>query len=263
MAICKLCKVEKQLIKKSHIIPEFLYKELYDEKHQMLKFDAIEKAKGIDKISKPPKGEYESELLCRECDGNRLGKYESYLGKIISNTKLPKEQTPNCEKIINETGVEFLRIENIDYKLLKLCLLTILWRASISQRPTYKNVSLGPYEEKIRKQLFEENPSSDMDIAIVVMSWRNDTNTATDIIAQPKRHRDNSKTYYSIILNGYIVLFFISENSINKELEFFRLKEDNTISIIYLEKGTGMNFLLSYTSAKDEINRKFNIKLKK
>ena len=146
-------------------------------------------------------------------------------------------------------------IQELNYKYLKLCLLTILWRSGISKRPTYKDVSLGPYEEKIRKQLFEENPSSDMDIAIVVMSWRNDAKTAYDIIAQPKRHKVNGRTYYSIILSGYIVLYFISENSIDEKLEFFRLKEDNSLSIIYLQKGTGMDFLLDYTGAREEIRK--------
>jgi hypothetical protein len=256
MAICKLCKKEKELIKKSHIIPEFLYKELYDEKHRMRRFDAIEKAKGIEKVSKPPKGEYEAGLLCRECDGDRLGKYESYVGKLLAKAEFPDEQKPNCQKIVNETGVEFLRIENVDYKILKLCLLTILWRSGISKRSTYKDVSLGSYEEKIRKQLFEENASSDSDIAIVVMSWRNDEQTATDIIAQPIKHIKNGKTHYSIILSGYIVLYFISDDSIDENLDLFRLKEDNTLSIIYLPKGSGMEFLLNYSGASEVIKER-------
>ncbi|GET33622.1 hypothetical protein PbJCM13498_24850 [Prolixibacter bellariivorans] len=256
MAICKLCKNETDLIKKSHIIPEFLYKELYDRSHRMRKFDAIAKAKGIEKVSKPPTGEYEGGLLCRECDGERLGKYESYLGKILVNSDMPEEQKLHCERIVNETGVEFLKIENIDYRLLKLSLLTILWRSGISSRQTYKEVSLGPYEEKIREQLFEEEPSSDSDIPIVIMSWRNDSELATDVIAQPIKHRKNGKTYYSIILNGYIILYFVSENSIDENLNFFRLKEDNTLSIVHLPRGTGMDFLMNYTGVKNEIQKR-------
>ena len=34
--ICQLCKEEKQLLKNSHIIPNFLYKGLYDEKHKII-----------------------------------------------------------------------------------------------------------------------------------------------------------------------------------------------------------------------------------
>ena len=162
--ISKLIKINKKLIKTSHIIPEFLYQELYNEKHQMVKINAIEKARGIEKVSNIPKGEYEANLLCKECDGNRIGPFESYVGKILSNAEMPEEQKLECEKIAHGEGIEFLRINNIDYKLLKLFLLSILWRASISKRSTFNEVSLGSYEEKIRKNLFENDPSDDNNI---------------------------------------------------------------------------------------------------
>ncbi|MUP39809.1 hypothetical protein [Labilibaculum euxinus] len=249
MPICKLCKQEKPLIKKSHIIPDFLHKELYDRNHRIKKFNAKGFKLGLTRISEPPTGEYEGGLLCKECDGEVLGKYETYLGKILSDSDMPEEQKPICSKIINENGVEFLEINNVDYKLLKLSLLSILWRADISTRKTFQEVKLGPYEEKIRKQLIEENPSNDNDIEIAVLSWRNDKKMATDVIGQPRLHKKNGKTYYSIIINGYIVLYFISENSIDKNFKSFRLKDDNTLSIVNLPRGYGMEFLLNYTGA--------------
>ncbi|WP_321516444.1 hypothetical protein [Marinifilum fragile] len=249
MTICKLCKQEKPLIKKSHIIPDFLHKELYDQKHYIKKFNAKSFRLGITRISKIPTGEYEGGMLCKECDGEKLGKYETYLGKILSNSDMPEEQKPICKKIRNGNGVEFMEIRNIDYKLLKLGLLTILWRSGISTRKTFQEVKLGPYEEKIRKMLIEENPSNDNEIELVVLSWRNDRKMATDIIGQPRLHKTNGKIYYSIIINGYIILYFLSKNSIDNKFKSFRLKEDNTLSIVNLPQGYGMEFLLNYTGA--------------
>jgi len=251
MAICRLCKEDKTLIEKSHIIPDFLYKELYDQNHRIKKFNAKGFVMGMSKISKLPTGEYEGGLLCKECDGVVLGKYETYLGKILANSEMPKDQKPICRKITNENGVEILEIHNIDYKLFKLSLLTMLWRSSISTRNTYKEVSLGPNEEKIRKQLINENPLKDTDIEIVLLSWRNDKKMATDVIGQPCVHKKNGKTYYSMVLKGFILLYFISNNSIDKIFKPFRLKENNTLSIVNLPKGYGMEFLIDYTGAKD------------
>jgi len=257
MATCKLCKKEKDLINKSHIIPEFLYQDLYDEKHQLIKFDAIEMAKGNNKISKLPQGEYEGGLLCKECDNEKIGQFETYLGNILNKKDLAVEQKPNCQKITNEDGVEFTRIENIDYKSLKLCLLSILFRASISKRPIFKDVDLGPsYEEKIREQIYSETPSKDTDIPIVIMSWNNDKETATDIIAQPVKHKKDGKTFYSFVINGFIILYGITPGAIKKELEFLRLQSDNTLSIVHLPKGKGMDFMLNYTGATNEIKSK-------
>jgi len=36
MSICKLCLKKKDLIKKSHIIPGFMYQYLYDAKHRII-----------------------------------------------------------------------------------------------------------------------------------------------------------------------------------------------------------------------------------
>ncbi|MGQ1947730.1 hypothetical protein ACT3CD_11590 [Geofilum sp. OHC36d9] len=249
MPKCKLCNEEKPLIKKSHIIPNFMYKDLYDENHRIRKFDAIEKSKGIDKVSKPPTGEYEGGILCKECDNEKIGQFESYLSKILTNPNIPEDQKPKCEKITNDTGVEFTRVTNIDYKSVKLALLSILWRASISNRPMFNEVDLGPLGEKIRKMIDSETPSNDKDISIVVMSWHNDDKTAKDIIAQPRRHKKDGKTHYSFIIGGYIVIFYISDNSIRKEVEPFRLQSDDSLSIIHLPKGKGMEFLVDYSGA--------------
>ena len=36
MGICRLCLEEQALIKKSHIIPEFMYQDLFDENHKFI-----------------------------------------------------------------------------------------------------------------------------------------------------------------------------------------------------------------------------------
>ena len=180
-----------------------------------------------------------------------------HIWEIFSTKKkLAVEQKPNCQRIINDEGVEFTRIENINYKSLKLCLLSIIWCASISKRPLFKDVDLGPYEEKIREQIFSETPNEDTNIPIVIMSWNNDKKTATDIIAQPTRHKKDAKTYYSFVINGFIILYGITPGAINKELESLRLQSDNTLSIVHLPKGKGMDFMVNYTGAAAEIKLK-------
>ncbi|GEM_PF-2942036 len=36
--ICKLCLKDKPLIKKSHIIPDFMYREIYDEDNRIVSY---------------------------------------------------------------------------------------------------------------------------------------------------------------------------------------------------------------------------------
>jgi hypothetical protein len=52
----------------------------------------------------------------------------------------------------------FYTIQRYDYVSLKLCLLSILWKMSVSNRDAFKSVQLGPFEATIRKMLLAKNP---------------------------------------------------------------------------------------------------------
>lgn len=52
--IYNLFKEDKKLIKKSHIIPNFFFVNLYDEKHRLIKSDFIKMYNGNNDFSKPP-----------------------------------------------------------------------------------------------------------------------------------------------------------------------------------------------------------------
>ena len=71
---CKLCLSNKKLIGKSHPLPDFLYKDLYDEKHRLHKV----KLPGISTGYYTQTGEYDRHLLCADCDNNILGRLDSY-----------------------------------------------------------------------------------------------------------------------------------------------------------------------------------------
>ena len=152
MKRCRLCKEEKKLIKTSHIISDFLHEQLYDEKHRIIKFHPDELKKENPKISTPPSATYEGDILCADCDNKVIGKYESYVSKLLKN-KLTDSKKVSCKESINSLKETVIEVNNLDYKNIKLFLLSILWRSSISSKPEFTQVSLGPYEEKIRVQL--------------------------------------------------------------------------------------------------------------
>lgn len=147
---CKLCLQEKPLIKKSHIIPDFMYKGLFDEKHRISQIDFTNK-----KESFPPTGIYEGNILCSNCDNKILGSYETYAAKELFKPTMHGFIEALKNKVIdfdgNETSVTMSRIE---YKKAKLFFLSILWKASISSHRFFKFVNLEPTtSEKIRNML--------------------------------------------------------------------------------------------------------------
>lgn len=130
--VCKLCQLEKQLRKNSHIVPVFLLKHMIGERDEEASVAisnndfnefyvgriSSEKASEIlieqDEIIKP--NPYARDyILCNEC--------EKYLGVIEGE----------CAKILEKYKGRKTAIENIEevYQI-KLLALTIIWRCSIS-----------------------------------------------------------------------------------------------------------------------------------
>lgn len=145
-AVCRLCRSCSELCD-SHIIPEFMYASLYDDKHKMVSYRY-----GEHRITKQPlqKGLGER-LLCEAC--------ESHLNRNF--------EQPNIERWMRlsemSPGKDGARVsvENGDYSSFKLLLLSILWRASVAARPEFHKVRLGPHEDRIRQMLLTLEPGEE------------------------------------------------------------------------------------------------------
>jgi len=245
---CKLCQQEKQLIKKSHILSEFLHSDLFDKNHKLIKFDTADLVKGNNRISKPSSGEYEGGLLCDKCDNQLLGKYETYISNVLKNN-LNSNEKINCQRTTNQNGMSFIKVENLDFKKTKLFLLSLLWRAGISSRKDYKEVQLGPYQEKLRKQLYENDSLSDNDIQITILKFEKGTGYSS-FIGQPRRHKSGYSTNYSIIINGYLIVYHFRDDKLSKLSKNDRLKENGELNILEIPKNKVNNFVLTYTGIK-------------
>lgn len=129
--ICKLCLKEKELLKKSHIVPDFIYREseIYDAKHRIRSFTKDDVLAGR-KVKLEQSGIYVANILCANCDNVVIGSYERYASMAIYGKAVPVEKSPKCENYL--IGAETITIcENVDYRQFKLFLLSIFWRASI------------------------------------------------------------------------------------------------------------------------------------
>ena len=127
--ICYLCKKKSEL-KKSHIIPEFVYKDLYDSKHRFHVLSTLKETprpieqKGI-----------KEKLLCGsgKCE-QQLSIYEKYAKEVLMG---------GVEITVKDEG-DIIFVSDVDYQKFKLFQLSILWRASICNDKMFSRVELGP-----------------------------------------------------------------------------------------------------------------------
>jgi hypothetical protein len=247
MGTCKLCLMNKVLLKKSHILPDFIYRDLriYDKTHKINLIAFDKQTFTTRKISKGSSGEFEGNILCAECDNNILGKYETYAKKAMFSNELPIDQKIKVTNYHSSNNVYYSHAENINYKLFKLFLLSLLWRIGISTRPLFNKITLDKdVEEMIRQMLLKGDPGSITNIPILGLTFLNDKEMPRDILGQPSEYEINGSKIVKLPLGGIIVLYHISTDAEDQaKIKNQILNDDNVWNIIHIEKGKGWEYL--------------------
>lgn len=247
MTICKLCGLEKPLIKKAHIIPDFMYNGMFDEKHQILFTPITPKAPAPKVIQKRYTGEYEGNLLCSNCDNKLLGDYyENYASRVLYGGKLDSEECPEFQNIKNINGIDLLKCTKVNYHKFKLFLLSILWRSSISKRPFFKEVELGEHEDKIREMLLTKDAGGIEAYPINIFTYKHTGNIASELISQPRRLKNKEGLeYYSFLIAGYFYFFYINSftSKFSHKILEITIRPENEIHILKLTPETGIDFI--------------------
>ena len=113
---CRLCKQVRRLAK-SHIVPEFIYTELYDDKHRARKMQPVDGKHG--QIQKGLR----EKLLCFDCEQLINDRFEQPFVALWRHSDLrPDRLRPGEHHVAH----------GLDYARTKLFLLSVLWRAAVA-----------------------------------------------------------------------------------------------------------------------------------
>ena len=229
IGLCKLCLLEKVLHKESHIIPRFLIREnLKNENGKLTPISISTKSNSIKELGQISSNGYsEYNILCIECE-SKIGFYEDYVAKIIyTNPSLrisPIKTEVNFTNI-KATGIQF---RNVDKGKLKLFLLSIIWRCSISTIPDFKDVTLGTYKNKIRELVHSQIDSEPHLFPFMTLNTRENLSWTDDSLIPPIRERFKNGSYYKMVFGYFIFIVNISLNEVN-----FMFEEHKDLVTIY------------------------------
>lgn len=225
---CRLCLEEAALVK-SHIYPEFLYREMYDEIHKYRVVSTKEDAR----IKRPPIGRYER-IMCAECEG-KTERFDNYAANVL------RGKCGSEERIGRVT-----LIRDIDYQLFKLFQISILWRCAVSSLEEFSSVSLGKHEDRMRVMIYNEDPGRALDYPCFVMSSDMPDEMAWQLIMPPikSNRRIDSHTSYSSIFAGLLWVWIVSSHSRTFPHGEFVLSESGNLPIPDGNQ-IGMNFIKS------------------
>ena len=212
IGICKLCKEQNEICQ-SHIIPEWGYEGVYDDKHRFVGFEILNQRKGEIK----QKGERER-LLCKKCE-SVISNWEEY-GKRVWELKAGRwEELPGGG----------LRGTKLDYQKLKLFLLSLLWRSDIASGDIGDNVSLGPHSERIRLMLLDSDPEEPLLYPCMMMRIFEGTTWNTVGQRWPIKGRWDGQVAYSVAFKGIGLLYVIGKKRLKREQQRGCINADGNV----------------------------------
>ena len=173
-------------------------------------------------------GEFEKHILCLDCDNNRLGKLDRYASLTLygGTEKLLAYKT-------EPVGLRHIYCAGLNYHKFKLFLLSVLWRASISERSIFQEVDLGPYEERIRRMILADDPGRQLQYPCLISSYVNNDEFPHDFVGQPSRGRTNGGYFYHFLIAGLVYTFFVTRRIVPDWLEQFAINPTGEMRILY------------------------------
>lgn len=195
---CALCLRPKEL-RKSHIIPEFLYESLYDDKHRLHVLSVIpEQGNSLEQ-----KGLREK-LLCDDCE-QKLSSWERYASLALKGgTELTYRREGNI-----------VFVGGLDYQKFRLFQLSILWRAGVSNLQFFERVQLGPHSEILRKLILSSDPGSPNRYGCFMFGIKFQDSAFTQVIMQPGKVRLLGHTAYRFVFGGFMWAFLVSAQDLH------------------------------------------------
>lgn len=242
---CKLCDRQTQLVKKSHIIPEFMYSGMYDEKGRISKLNLDNPRREVFIQS----GIWEKNILCFKCENEFLSRLEGYAKVVLFGGNYKWGDLPDYRRLNKNLAVG----NGIDYTKMKLFFLSILWRVHISNRKEFSKVNLGEKGGILKRMLNSGDPGKEDDFKVIPLLYNTESIPVKSMIP-PKQIPLGEHEYVLVHINTLSIFFKLSENIDKEHFNSFGLFEDGSMRVLIgdnhptviklFQKTTGINFKL-------------------
>jgi hypothetical protein len=162
-------------------------------------------------------------LFCDDCEQLLNDRYENpFLVDWIENFPLTKKLIPE----------QFYSITVPSYERFRLFHLSVLFRASVSSKPTYREVNLARHEERIRKMILSSDPGENWQYLLIGYAVIHDkTNEVVNLIGRPEKRKFDDVKCYSMIYGGVEWWTTVISHR-TKHLEKLALQPDGSMSVM-------------------------------
>lgn len=236
--ICKLCGKKANLIRKSHIIPEFMYKPLLTHENKMVLIDSKKFPKG--NITQT--GVFDKHILCEKCENNFSG-FERYVSMVLNSDNISVKNPPLIETIKFMNVNIGLNVTNLKYHEFKMCFLSIVWRTHISSNSFFEDINIEDIEPGIKKILTENKTTRDSEYRLSIFCLFNKKGKPIKIAVKPFTVMIQDNLCYVLFMNGFLYLIVLKNTSVHDFIFNDFLSEDGRIKIGYFPYDKSKDFL--------------------
>lgn len=214
---CRLCKRGRPLLR-SHTIPEFLYRDLYDAPHQ---FEVVHLHSG-ESDRRLQKGVRER-LLCQGCE-RALQKYEHYAARELRVLR---------DAIQPLSGYRFT-FTGLDYAKFKLFQLSVLWRMAASSDRFLERVRLGAEVELLRTMVAEGRPGEPHEYGVMMIGVIH-RGHRFEAFTQPCLRQVAGSPFYVMNMAGFTWCFHAAVDEPSPGLSKWFLQKSGELSVTVVE----------------------------
>ncbi len=182
----------------SHIVPEFLYQPLYDDKHRLMLVP-----ESTDSRVQAIQSGLKERLLCAGCESH-LSAFEEYAKRLIDGGKLTVRVVEKNQDVTVYSGV--------DYKKMKLFQLSMLWKAAVSELPFFSVIKLGRHEEPLRQMVLDDVAGKPFEYGCI-MNTLLQKGVLLGVIMPPSRYSFDGHICYRFPIAGIVWNFIVSGHS--------------------------------------------------
>ena len=222
---CKLCGQTANLVE-SHVIPKALHMHTLTE-------DGLKKySVNVPYGEKSPTGEY-GRFVCQCCE-NIFGPYDAYGVTFVKTYEDGKNGEPLLDSFENGFTAD------VDYKMLKLWILSMLWRADACERKFFDGINLGDkWRKTLTASVRRQAPGFDDDFAVIATLF-DKGKLGSEMLHPPVRTRFKDRNFYSFYLyRGFTFFIKVDQRKLLPECVPLTLRKGEPFPIVRREFSLG------------------------
>ena len=170
-------------------------------------------------------GLYDPQIVTQDGE-DILEKLDDYGGKLLI---LGREKLKPY-KLEGEIVGLTTQSNKYDYQKLKLFLLSVLWRMSVSTRPEVKGVNLGPHENVIKDMILSSNPGNAEKYSITMLKYIEKATRGTVLF--PAKEKMGPVNFYRLYISDYIALIKIDRRPTPPPFHLTKISPHSPLLII-------------------------------